>query len=371
MTIEWKPFEPDALIGHTLYPDYGNQRRENWRITDNTHNTITVSGADLTTVATAADDFMVSAPVELGGGYDGGTPAAGDYTSLLGIVDSPFLKLVGQNKGLVKLAVPGLVSSVVDKIGLSFVNALNFQYRVEHPTSVLTEIAADEYINDTVGRNDFGVTTWPSWGWIDNPLASGTLKRIPLTGAIHGREAAVARNYNGYHKAAAGIDVTLPKVSKLDVGEVVPINEEYTNRLGINIVKKVKGNYILWGDRTIASDPAWKWKHQRELMSHYERQLLESFDWIVFAINDSSQEKLAKSALLSFFRPEWKKGAIRGDKFEGNGSGYACTIKIDGENNTDATRAAGDLFCDIELRLADTIERFIIRVGKAGVSENP
>lgn len=362
--IYYKPFVPDALIGSTLVPDYLNERRKTWRITDNTVNAISVAGEDLTVTATPGDDFMVITPMELGGGYDGGDPADADFTNLLTVDMSPFRKLIGQNKGLVKLAAPGNCSYVVDKIGLAFAESMDWQWSVEMPSNILTEVAADTYINDTVGRNDFGVTSWPSWGYVDNPEASGQLKSIPLVGARLGREAYVAKNWNGYHKAAAGIDVTLPRVLKLPVGEDLPINEEYTNRLGINIVKKVKGNYIIWGDRTISIDPAWKWKHQRELMSHYERQLMEAFDWIIFAINDSVQEKLAKSSLISFFKPEWKKGAIRGDKFED-----AAVIKIDSENNTNATRAAGDMYCDITLRLADTIERFIIRIGKAGISE--
>lgn len=364
VTIYWKPFIPDALIGSTLIPDYANSRRSTWRITDNTIDEITVSGPDLTTIASAGEDFMVVTPVELGGGYDGDAPTDADFTNLMAPDTTPLLGLVNQNKGLVKVAAPGHCSSTVDKVALSLMEAINWQWSVEMPDNILTEEAADTYINDTVGRNDFGVTSWPSWGWVDNPQASGILKRIPLVGARHGREALVAKNYNGYHKAAAGIDVTLPRVLKLDVGEEIPINEEYTNRLGINIVKKIKGNYVLWGDRTISIDPAWKWKHQREQMSHYERQLLEGFDWIIFAINDPIEEKPARAALISFFRPEWKKRALRGNKFED-----ACIIKIDKENNTDATRADGDMYCDISLRLADTIERFIIRIGKAGITE--
>lgn len=362
--IYWKPFIPDALIGSTLIPDYANSRRSTWRITDNTIDKITVSGPDLTTIASVGEQFMVVTPIELGGGYDGDTPTDADFTSLMAVGTSPLLGLVNQNKGLIKCAAPGHCSSVVDKVAASFVEAINWQWSVEMPSNTLTEIAADTYINDTVGRNDFCVTSWPSWGWVDNPEASGTLKRIPLVGARHGREALVAKNYNGYHKAAAGIDVILSRVLKLDVGEELPINEEYTNRLGINIVKKVKGNYVLWGDRTISIDPAWKWKHQREQMSHYERQLLEGFDWIIFAINDPIEQKVAKATLISFFRPEWVKRALRGAKFED-----ACVIKIDSENNTDATMAAGDMYADITLRLADTIERFIIRVAKAGITE--
>ena len=97
-------------------------------------------------------------------------------------------------------------------------------------------------------------------------------------------------------------------------------------------------------------------------MSYYENVLRESFDWIVFAINDSITEKLALAALRSFFLPEFAKRALRGDTFE-----EAAKLKIDAENNTDATRAAGEMYADISLRLADTVERFIIRIGKQGI----
>jgi hypothetical protein len=342
VTILYDPFIPDELIGETLIPDYVNNRRTTFRITDNTVETITAS-SDISVIATAGEAFMVISPTPLGGGYDGDAPTDANFTDLFDPVTSPILSLFSQNKGLIKVATPGKASSTVDKEALSFVELNNMQYRVEIPTNKTTEVSADEYINDTVGRNDFGVTTWPSWGY---------------------REALVAKNYNGYHKAAAGINVALPKVLKLDVGEDVPINEEYTNPLGLNIVKKVKGNYILWGDRTIALDPAWKWKHQRELMTHYERQLIESMDWIIFAINDVATEKQALFTLREFFRLEWQKSALRGDKFED-----AASIKIDSENNTDVTRASGDMYADIELVLADTVERFIMRIGKAGLSE--
>ena len=125
------------------------------------------------------------------------------------------------------------------------------------------------------------------------------------------------------------------------------------------------GYFVLWGDRTLHLDPAWKFKHHRELMSYYEHVLQENFDFIVFAINDPETEAVALTTLNAFFLPEFVKRAIRGSKFTD-----AAVIKIDSENNTNATRAAGDLFADISLRLADTVERFIIRIGKQGIFES-
>ena len=121
---------------------------------------------------------------------------------------------------------------------------------------------------------------------------------------------------------------------------------------------------MVWGDRTLSVDPTWKWKHQREQMSHYERTLLASFDWITFAINDPVTQNLALSSLRSLFLPEFLKRALRGSSLDD-----AARIKLDNEINTDATRSTGDMYAEISLRLADTTERFIIRIGKQGAFE--
>jgi len=263
----------------------------------------------------------------------------------------------------VKVACPGKTSTTVAKAGAEFAYAKNWQYRYEVPSTTTTEYDAITHIDTTLGRNDYCVCAFPSFAKIDDPNKPGILKTVSLTGMIHGREAMMAKNYSGYHKAAAGVDVTLPKVLELLSG-TEDLNEEILNPKGLQVIKFKSGNCIVWGDRTVALDPAWKWKHQRETMSHYENILMESFDWIVFQLNSEDNWGLLKVALRSLFEPEYQKGAIRGDSFED-----ACGIKIDAGNNDDLSMAAGETNAELKLRLADTIERFIITVGRAGVFE--
>lgn len=368
-TLVYKPFVADELIGGSLYPDKVNAMRELYRIVGNSHNTITVAtGSDLTASGAPGDEFMAVAPQEMSGGIDGNASIVdADYENLAWDVGaSPFNRIRDKGFGLVKFATPGVTATSVQKAGAAYAAAKGHQYRYEIPSGIVSEVGADEYVNDTLGRNDFAVVAFPSYAYAPDPEAKepGNLKLTSLTGQIHGREARIAVNYDGYHKAAAGLEAVLPKILKLPTGDAI-LNEEYLNPLGINVIKKKQGNFVIWGDRTLWVDPNWKWKHQRELMSYYEQVLIESFDWIIFAINDPIEEKRAIAALNSFFYPEWVKRAIRGNTFK-----EAAIIKIDGENNTDATRAAGDMFADISLRLADTVERFVIRIGKQGVFEN-
>lgn len=368
LVIDYKPFVADSLIGGDVYPDKPNYPKTKFRVTDNDHKTVTVQdGSDMTTVSAIGDEFQVVAALELEGGRDGNADVTDvDYSNQAWTpTTSPFNQIRGKNQGLIKYATPGITSTAVQKAGVNYAKSRNGQYRYEVPSSVVTEQGVDEYVNDTLGRSNYAAVEWPSFGYVPDPLGGGQgkLKLTTLTGQIHGREATIARDWNGYHKAGTDETATLPKVVKLPTGDNI-LDEEYLTPLGINVVKKLNGNFVAWGDRTLWLDPQWKWKHQRELMSYYECVLMESFNWIVFAINDPLTQDQGLTALKAFFLPEWTKRAIRGDTF-----GKAAVIKVDNEINTDVTRDAGDLNAEISLRLADTVERFKILIGKQGLFE--
>jgi hypothetical protein len=358
------PFEPSSLVGGVLIPDKAD-RRIKYQIVANTTTTITVkSGSDMTTDASVGDEYIVQAAQQLAGGYDG---VAGitdqDYIDVWSVSDSKFNELFGQNKGLVKLGNPAVTSTSVLKAGAAYAEAKNYQYRYEAPATITTDESVEAFVNDTIGRNDFAVINFPSFGSVVDPLGDGGLKQISLMGAIHGREALTAKNFQGYHKAAAGIDVTLPRVLKIPTGERV-LDEEFLNPQGINVIKKKEGNFILWGDRTVGIDPAFKFKHQREYLSHIEHILQESFDFIIFAINNTATREQAATSLFIFFSGQFDIGAFEGDSFED-----AVLIKLDDEINTPAVSATGDLVAQIRIKIVNTVERFNISIGKAGIFE--
>lgn len=370
LIINYKPFRADSLIGGLLYPDKVNNKLTNYRISDNTHSTITVSAGDLTSIGAPADEFMVEAALPMANGRDGNADVVdADYQQQAWDTDlSPFNQTEGKNLGLVKFATPGVIATAVAKAGAAYASAKNHQYRQEIPGNVVTEAGALAHINDTLGRSEYTKVSFPSYGYVPNPdpaaAREGRQKLVTMTGMAHGREARIAADFDGYHKAEAGIDAILPRVLKLPTGDTI-LNEELLNPAGIGLIKKKSGNFILWGDRTVHLDSNWKFAHHREAMSYYEHVLQESFDFIVFLINDSESDKDALSALKGFFLPEWRKRALRGDTFE-----EAAIIKVDSENNTDATRAAGDKNGEVSLQMADVVERFIITIGKQGIFEN-
>lgn len=365
ITLISDPFPANGLVGGFLIPDKAD-RRIKFQIVSNTGSTITVrSGSDMTVEAALGDEYIVQAAIELEGGYDG---VAGigdqDFIDAWSVADSLFNQLFGKNKGLVKLGTPGVSATAVQKAGAAYAEAKNYQYRYEVPANVTLDESVEALINDTIGRNDFAVVSFPSFASVIDPLGEGGLKQISLTGAIHGREALVAKNFQGFHKAAAGIDITLPRIVKLPTGERV-LDEEFLNPQGINIIKKKDGNFIIWGDRTVGVDSAFKFKHQREYLSHVEHVLQENFDFIIFAINNADTVALAQTALTVYFLGEFAVGAFEGATFE-----EGVRIKIDSEINTAITAAAGDLNAQIRLKIVNTVERFNISIGKAGIFES-
>lgn len=365
ITVFVEPLETEALVGGRVFPDV-NDSRVSFLIDSNDANTITVKpGSDMTVGSAIGETFRAQYIQTLSGGYDGIAEISDlDYENAYDVSTSKLKNLRGKNLGLVKLATPGITSSAVQKAGVAFAGSQNWQYRYEIPANITTEVAAEEFVNDTLGRNDFAVVQWPSY--IKVSKEGGGLKLISATGGIHGVEARIARDFDGFHKAAAGTSAILSQASALPDGfeNREPLDQEFLNPQGINILLEKDGNIILWGDRNVGTDPAFKFKHHREYLSHVENVFIENFDFIIFNLNNESTQEILKAAFVQFFTPELAKGALVGKDVQ-----EATLLKIDSENNTSSTRADGDLFADMALAIVDTVERFIIRIGKQGVTE--
>lgn len=366
IVIAIDPFPANnGLEGAILTPDQINNRRTKFIIDSNTVDSVTVRvGSDLTSVGDINDEWRIEVPQGLGGGYDGIEEVDdGEYIQAYDTASGNFNSLFGKNKGFVKLACPGVSSVAVQKQGLAYAESRNYGFRVEIPSNITTDEGAEAFINESLGRNDFGKVHFPSYAYVTNPEGAG-LKLTTMSGAILGREALVAKNFDGYHKIAGGIDVVLSNIVKLPTGER-SLDEEVLNPAGINVLKQAQGNFIMWGARTISIDPAFRFAQKREQLSHYENIFRESFDFIIFAINNATARQRLLTSFTTFFLPEFAKSAIVGNTFD-----EAVRIKIDDENNPLSEAAAGRLNAEIRLRIADTVEQFVITIGQAGIFED-
>ena len=371
LVIQFKPLGAvDSLVDGYLLPDVLDNGDKRYRIVANTHNTITVAvGSDMATdVAGGDDDFMVVAFQRIQGGRDGHAGVDdNDYIQAFDPDNSLFRRIAGRNLGLVKFAAPGVTSTNVQKAGAAFVDsgkAGAHQWRYEVPSTLTTATGIENHVNNVLGKSAYGDYTVNahSFAYIVDPEAASKLKLVPTIGMILGREAQIAANEGGYHKAAAGLSATLPPIVKLITGEVL-LDEEFLNPRGINVIRKLAGNFVIWGDRTTTSNTTWKFKHAREVMSYVINTLRENFDFALFEINDPITWVKVRSPLIGFFRTMYaRRGLDRTLPFE-----QAVIIKLDTENNTLATQAAGDLNVDVSIAIPGTVERLNFSVGKTGI----
>lgn len=392
-----KPLEPDELIGGRVYPNRtdASQKNQNFEIVGNGVDYVDVSALnDLTDAGNnvAGKDYRIQWPQQMAKGYDGylAGMTSGDFEALLDAATTPAKKLKGRGYGLVKAAAPGTAyitqGLTVSQKLREMVATLNWCSKVEmpwqfHDWDVYYEEDLIDWINNDFIRGDNGdyaSTHFPAFAYIRDPFADAEsdarLVLVPAMGLILGNEAYVAKRYEGYHKAPAGIGVQIPQIVELPVvgrpEDPIQLDEEKLNPAGVNVLKWRNGGrtVIQWGDRTLSRNNVLKWLHKRYLLSQYGNDLQEGFDFTIFEINDPIEDADVLASLHDYFIKEYRKRAIRGDTFVG-GRNPAAIFKMDTDNNTDATRAQGDQIVEISLRLADTIERLRIFLGVMGVVE--
>jgi hypothetical protein len=369
LRLVYKGLRAGDLVDGLLFPDIVNFPTTSFRIVANTHSAITVAaGSDMTAVAAIADQWRAQYRDQLAGGRDGIADLVdADFVNQAFTVgSSPFdqLPLLG-GYGLVKFASPGQTATAVQQAGRAYAAARNHQFRYEVPAATVTADAAATYLDNTLGRSDYAKVSFPSFGYIVDPDGEGAEKLVPLTGKIHGREARIAADYETYAKAEAGIDATLPGITRLATGDTV-LNEEFLNPRGINVIRKRRGNFILWGDRMLAVNSEWRFAHAREVMSYWEQTLSENLDWVIFGFNDPQTRAQVVGALKEFFLGAYRRRALDNNlAFED-----AAIIQSDLANNPAAVRAAGDAVVDVKVKITDVVERLKIRMSKQGVFDS-
>jgi hypothetical protein len=313
--------------------------------------------------------WMIDAPVALTGGYDGvASVVDADYTALMDPSTTPMLMVRALQPALVKFATPGLNSRATIQSGKTMCFKFNWQFRVEVPNDIETPSQLQAWYAEAGVITDYPVvTTFPSWGYVNDPLVDNQELFQPLTGMIHGAEAAIVGGSpkSGYHMAGAGITVTLPRLLRAPFESQKMLSDELMTRMNTNYIRWFGNTGTLWGNRNLTTNQKWIQKSQREWFSHFENVMLgPGFLILTFALLNASTYSQARGMLKDLFEPEFNKGALVGRTFDD-----ACPIKIDEDNNTPATRAAREAFADIRPNVVDCMERLRIRVTKAGVSD--
>jgi uncharacterized protein len=159
----------------------------------------------------------------------------------------------------------------------------------------------------SVGNSSQAAVYGP-WIWISDP-SNGGRRLVPPGGAICGIYARTD-NSRGVFKAPANEAV----MGAIDLEyDVTPRVQDGFNGAGINAIRRFSGRGILvWGARTLSSDPLWKYVNMRRLFLFLEASIYNSTQWVVFEPNTARLWERVRQTVTAFLHTQWVEGALMG-----------------------------------------------------------
>lgn len=196
--------------------------------------------------------------------------------------------------------------------------------------------------------------------WLVVPNASPSAPRDVVTlspeGAICGIYARsdISR---GVHKAPANEVVrgALRFSTAITKGVQDVLNPE-----GINCLRSFEGRgNLVWGARTISSDPEWIYVNVRRLFIYLEHSIDRGTQWAVFEPNNEQLWLKIRLTIEAFLYDSWRSGALMGTKPE-----QAYFVRCDRTTMSQNDLDNGRLVCLIGVAPTKPAEFVIFRIGQ-------
>ncbi|MGP4004440.1 phage tail sheath subtilisin-like domain-containing protein [Streptomyces sp. 8N706] len=186
--------------------------------------------------------------------------------------------------------------------------------------------------------------------------STGQPHLIPPSGHLSG---IWARNdaERGVHKAPANEVVRGAVDLELQItrGE-----QDLLNPIGVNCIRAFPGRGIrVWGARTLASDPAWRYLNVRRYFNYLEESILVGTQWVVFEPNDLALWSRIRRNISAFLVTEWRSGALFGATPE-----EAYYVKCDAETNPPESVDLGRVVCEIGIAPVKPAEFVVFRLAQ-------
>jgi phage tail sheath protein FI len=129
---------------------------------------------------------------------------------------------------------------------------------------------------------------------------------------------------------------------------------------GVNVIRRLPdGRTVLWGGRTLSSDPEWKYVPVRRYVSFLQSSIDKGLEWAVFEPNNEPLWINARRIVEEFLFVQWRQGALQGTKPE-----QAYFVKCDRSTMTQDDLDNGRLVVMIGVAAVRPAEFVIFRIGK-------
>lgn len=179
-------------------------------------------------------------------------------------------------------------------------------------------------------KNSYGAVYMPWLLALDPTNVSPDPIPVPPSGYVAGKYAKTDAN-RGVWKAPAGIETALAGASGL-VANLTDVEHGNLNvdPYNVNVIRQFKSaGRVIWGSRTISSDPEWRYVPVRRMAIMLRVSLYRGTQWVVFEPNDEPLWAQIRLNVGAFMHGLFRQGA-----FQGKSPKEAYLVKCDAETTT-------------------------------------
>jgi phage tail sheath protein FI len=232
-------------------------------------------------------------------------------------------------------------------------------YVVDQPSSSTASVV--DYVGTAIPSSSYAALYHP-WIVVEDVL-TGREIAVPPSGAVAGVYADTDIR-RGVHKAPAGIDTGVLAVARRTQTIVTPGENDLLYQHRINVIRTLPEGIVVWGARTLAPDPEWKYVNVRRLFIFLEQSIERGTQWVVFEPNDATLWKSIRRNVTAFLRIQWLQGALVGIAEK-----EAFFVKCDAETNPPEVVEAGQVVAEIGVAPSKPAEFVVFRIKQiAGVA---
>lgn len=185
----------------------------------------------------------------------------------------------------------------------------------------------------------------------------GASRYVPPSGHVAGIYARIDTE-RGVHKAPANAVVrgalgVEHRLSRAD--------QEGLNPDGINLIRDLNGNLVVWGARTLGGDANGEWKYinVRRLFLFLRESIDEGTQWAVFEPNDTALWAKITRNITAFLTNVWRSGALFGTT-----PAEAFFVRCDATTNPPEVRDLGQVVTEIGVAAVRPAEFVIFRLSQ-------
>lgn len=243
-------------------------------------------------------------------GSDGGVAQPADFANALHWLD----KITDVSL----IAVPGVGSTFLADSGMSYCRNRPLSdcfYIADMPAQYDTLAEAKQYAAGINTPNSYGAVYFP---WLKVPDPSGKSPQpiiVPPSGFVAGMYAQTDAR-RGVWKAPAGLEAAIAG----PVGMAAELTDQEQGDLNLPpksvcVIRKFPSSgMVLWGARTLSTDPEYKYIPVRRMAILLRKSIFNGIQWAVFEGNDHRLWSSLRLNIGSFMNGLFRAGAFQGEK---------------------------------------------------------